>query len=755
MPWPRDDAKLERVQALMAEEDLDALVVRAPDNVLYLSNFLPMKGYDAVVFPREGEPTLIALEPSEDDARRSAWTQDLRLFAGYDAGDPRPPQARALELAVQVCRARGLDRVGLELSQGTQAADRMAGEPTTPTAHLFEAFTNRVDASPLLAEARMLKTEQELERMRLANELAALALDDVRDVLRPGLKESEIAGIWEAAVQAHGMGFQGKVEYARGYALVWSGPGIRTFTATGDRPVSEQEPTLFEIWVCADGYWCDHTKNLVPGELDARYAELEAQLLAVYEAAVAHCTHGASLPERTSLRTRTEPARARFAPAWCSRSSRGSTGRAAADSVSRTTGSSPSARPRSCAASPTESCARDDSSQQALHGRSERAGARAAATRSGGSLRHDAPRRRADGRSGPRAAGQARNRTAAGRAGRRAHRGGLPARVAAGRRSRPADRRGGTASRGLGLRTRGARRRRRAPRARRARDGDRIARFRPEAARVRRRARRDAAAHRRCGVARGRQRRDRRLLRRRRDSCRPGVPAARVFHGRRRGGRRGRRRRHAGDRDAGGGRVPRRAGRRVDRRPAPLARPQRLRPRHRRRGRRGAGRRVVGARDDRRHGRASRQREHRGGRAGARRALRNRHEPATRSRAPRDRAGAGAFRLLARAVEAARRGHAVPSRVGRRRVAVPRPALDRAVRRRPRRRRPRARARQEVRDRLDPDQGGGAGARARRGGAAGAAFEGQGAGHGAAAPPDRRRVPRARRAGVGSGRCRG
>ena len=297
MPWPRDDTKLERVQALMAEEDLDALVVRAPDNVLYLSNFLPMKGYDAVVFPREGEPTLIALEPSEDDARRTAWTSDIRLFAGYDERDPRPPQARALDLAVDVCRGRGLERIGLELSQGTQATDRMAGEPTTPTAQLFEAFPNRVDASPLLAEARMLKTEQELERMRIANELAALALDDVRERLRPGMKESEVAAAWEGAVQAYGIGFEGKVEYARGFALVWSGPGIRTFTATADRPVAEREPTLFEVWVCADGYWCDHTKNLVPGELEPRYAELEAQLLEVYDTAVAHCTAGASLPE--------------------------------------------------------------------------------------------------------------------------------------------------------------------------------------------------------------------------------------------------------------------------------------------------------------------------------------------------------------------------------------------------------------------------------------------------------------------------
>src|SRR6266446_5762382 len=161
MGWPRDDTKLERVRALMAEEDVDALVVRAPDNVLYLSNFLPMKGYDVVVFPREGEPTLVALEPSLEDAQRMAWTTDVRLFKGYDERDPRPPTARALELTLAVCSERGLDRVGLELSQGTQTADRMIGEPTTPTAAFFEAFVNRVDASPLLAQARAMKTEQE------------------------------------------------------------------------------------------------------------------------------------------------------------------------------------------------------------------------------------------------------------------------------------------------------------------------------------------------------------------------------------------------------------------------------------------------------------------------------------------------------------------------------------------------------------------------------------------------------------------
>ena len=84
------------------------------------------------------------------------------------------------------------------------------------------------------------------------------------------MTEAEAAALWEGHVHAVGVGYKGKVGMARGYSLVWSGPGIRTFTATGHRPVQAHEPTLFEIWVCADGYWCDHTKNLCPGELAGR-----------------------------------------------------------------------------------------------------------------------------------------------------------------------------------------------------------------------------------------------------------------------------------------------------------------------------------------------------------------------------------------------------------------------------------------------------------------------------------------------------
>ncbi len=262
MAWPRDEAKLERVRSLLVDAQLDALVVRAPDNVLYLTNFWGMKGYDACVFPREGEPVLICLEASAEDAERTAWTADVRFFRGYDEADPRPPIARTLDAAVAA--AAGYDRVGVELSLGTQAADRMVGEPTTYTKAWFDSFRGAVDATPLLSRARAIKTAQEIERLRIANEIAAEAMEHVRARLEAGMRESEAAAIWHL-------------------------------------PVTEDEPVLFEIWVCADGYWADHTKNLVLARLREDYEELLAGLVPVYEAAVDHCRPGASLGELDRL----------------------------------------------------------------------------------------------------------------------------------------------------------------------------------------------------------------------------------------------------------------------------------------------------------------------------------------------------------------------------------------------------------------------------------------------------------------------
>jgi Xaa-Pro aminopeptidase len=297
--WDRDDAKLERVRALMAERDLDALVVRAPDNVLYLTNFWGMKGFDACVFPREGEPVLVTIEASEEDAARMSWTDEMRFVKGYAPDDPRPVPARTLDAALEL--TKGYPNVGLELTMGTQATDRMVGEPTTFTKAWFDAWPAAGDAMSVLVPARSIKTAQEIERMRLANAICAAATEHMRGELEVGMTESEVAARWQGFVHGQGTGWEGKVELAFGFSLIWSGRGIKTFTATSDLPVVEGEPVLFEIWVCADGYWADHTKLLCIGELREDYQELEQGLMAVYRSAIDHCRPGAGMAELDRL----------------------------------------------------------------------------------------------------------------------------------------------------------------------------------------------------------------------------------------------------------------------------------------------------------------------------------------------------------------------------------------------------------------------------------------------------------------------
>ena len=159
----------------------------------------------------------------------------------------------------------------------------MVGEPTTFGRAWFDAFPDAEDATPLLVAARSLEdaagsradAPRQRDRRRRDGAHARRAA--------PGMTCAQAAAAWQGFVHGEGTGWKGKVELALPFSLIWSGPSIRTFTATSAAPVQEGEPTLFEIWVCADGYWADHTKNLVCGELKPRYRELEQGLLEVYD----------------------------------------------------------------------------------------------------------------------------------------------------------------------------------------------------------------------------------------------------------------------------------------------------------------------------------------------------------------------------------------------------------------------------------------------------------------------------------------
>ena len=46
--------------------------------------------------------------------------------------------------------------------------------------------------------------------MRLANEICAAATEHVRGLIKPGMKESEVAALWQGFVHGQGTGWNGQ-----------------------------------------------------------------------------------------------------------------------------------------------------------------------------------------------------------------------------------------------------------------------------------------------------------------------------------------------------------------------------------------------------------------------------------------------------------------------------------------------------------------------------------------------------------------
>ena len=268
-----DQERLERTRNALASAGLDALVCRLPENVLMLTGYWPMNGFAFLVFPAEGEPTLIAPEAEQGYAQES-WTRDVRLFPWglVDSGDPF---AHIAQLLGQCAADLGLKggRIGYEWIFEFVASPYVAGEPGVfsqiSLGMVGEAFgEGLVDATDLIHKLRAAKTLEETEHLRTVNEIAKMGLQAFCDHVVPGTSEIEIAAAVESAIMTGGTDHKG-VRAARAWASVLSGPNAavayKPHLLSSQRRLEAGEMALLELAVVADGWWADLTRTRVAG----------------------------------------------------------------------------------------------------------------------------------------------------------------------------------------------------------------------------------------------------------------------------------------------------------------------------------------------------------------------------------------------------------------------------------------------------------------------------------------------------------
>ena len=275
-----DTERVNRLQSIMAREGIDVLLCRLPENVLYATGYWPVFGASLAVVPANGDATLI-MPYSELDYSEAGWVKDRRTFRFINMQAIANPTAQTQALLRDVWAERGYGKatVGYEGSFELVAGNNVAAEARVVTEMTVNAFKEAlpqarfVDATNAVKKSRLVKSQPEIDQIRITNEVASMGYDAARELIAAGMREAEIAGAVEGRIYGRGVGYK-NVTRSRGYCFVMSGVNSvnswRPFCVSTDKRLAWGEPVLVELDAMTNGYFNDLTRTFFVGTPDAK-----------------------------------------------------------------------------------------------------------------------------------------------------------------------------------------------------------------------------------------------------------------------------------------------------------------------------------------------------------------------------------------------------------------------------------------------------------------------------------------------------
>ena len=184
-PVAEFEARVAAAQRSMAARGLDAILLFGPHNVFYLSGMDSENLFDfqALIVPRDGAPVLVILDFEEARAANSVGLGETISYHAFD--DP-------IETVVDQLRRLGLERgrLGLEVRQAfSLTPDRLERfRAALPDATIEDPFG-------VVEDLRLVKSPAEHAYQRRAAALTDAATEAAYGVLRPGIRDAEVAAV--------------------------------------------------------------------------------------------------------------------------------------------------------------------------------------------------------------------------------------------------------------------------------------------------------------------------------------------------------------------------------------------------------------------------------------------------------------------------------------------------------------------------------------------------------------------------------
>lgn len=279
-----------RISARLDELGASALVAIRDESVSYLSGYTTMtwKMHSrpiVAVLAVDGRLMILAAETEVDSARLRIPGADVRAYNDLEpVGDEVPLPDGRIQFAPHAARVLG----GMieDAGPGLVAVDGLdaAWPPIGQLTRLVPGLEGRTrDASELVWSQRLRKSGWELSRMREAAVVLEHAYDRLREQLRPGMTEREIArrfSIAQLEAGAHEVG---------PFAVV-AGVDRGLFGFPTERVWDADELLYLDGAAIVDGYWSDYCRTFAAREVRPRERDGYARARAALDAAVAGST---------------------------------------------------------------------------------------------------------------------------------------------------------------------------------------------------------------------------------------------------------------------------------------------------------------------------------------------------------------------------------------------------------------------------------------------------------------------------------
>ncbi|MGE5703033.1 MAG: M24 family metallopeptidase [Clostridia bacterium] len=266
--------RLQKLYTYMEQQGLDAMLITTPKHVYYVTEFLtdPHERFLGLVIPAKGEPVLIV--PALDLEPATKASSVTSIVTHTDTQNP-------YEVLKTVLPAN-TKRLGLE--KGDLTVLRFEA-----LAAIVEA-AEYVDIDEPIRQMRMVKTADEVKRMKQALHITEAGLAAVIQKVTVGMTELDVVAELEYQLKklgAQGLAFPTLVLAGEKSAMPHGAPGTRT--------VNAGELLLFDLGIAYDGYYSDITRTFAVGEIDAKQRDIYETVLAANQAAIEATKPGVTL----------------------------------------------------------------------------------------------------------------------------------------------------------------------------------------------------------------------------------------------------------------------------------------------------------------------------------------------------------------------------------------------------------------------------------------------------------------------------